>query len=72
MGRGRPSSNISKFDILSITPFKKFEFKNPFLHICDTHICVYLPHTTFRFFLINFQLNTDFPFEFCAFHSKIT
>ena len=27
--------------------------------ICDTYDCDYLPHTTFRFYLIDFQLNTD-------------
>ena len=26
--------------------------------------CDYLPHTTFRFYLIHFQLNTDFPSQF--------
>ena len=28
--------------------------------------------TTFRFYLINFQLNTDFPSRFCVFYRKIT
>ena len=28
--------------------------------MCDTYNCDYLKHRTFRFNLINFQLNTDF------------
>ena len=28
------------------------------MHICDTYNCDYLQHTTFRFYLIDFQLNT--------------
>ena len=31
------------------------------MHICDIHNCDYLSHTTFRFYLIDFQLDTDFP-----------
>ena len=31
------------------------------LHMCDTYNCDYLKHSTFRFNLIDFQLNTDFP-----------
>ena len=40
----------------------------------DTYNCDYLKHTTFRFNLIDFQLNrpTDFPFHFCVFYRKIT
>ena len=34
---------------------------------CDTCYCDYLTHTTFRFYLIDFQLNTDFPSQFCVF-----
>ena len=30
--------------------------------MCDTYNCDYLKHSTFRFSLIDFQLNTDFPF----------
>ena len=30
--------------------------------MCDTSNCDYLQHSTFRFNLIDFQLNTDFPF----------
>ena len=40
---------------------------------CDylSHIyCDYLSHTTFHFYLINFQLNTDFPSQFWDFYSK--
>ena len=28
-------------------------------------------HTTFRFYLINFQLNIDFPSQFCIFYRKL-
>ena len=34
--------------------------------------CDYLPHSTFCFYLIDFQLNTGFPSRFCAFQRKIT
>ena len=40
--------------------------------MCDTYHCDYLPHTTFRFYIIDFQLNTDFPSQFCVFYRKIT
>ena len=40
--------------------------------MCDTYNCDYLKHNTFRFNLIDFQLNTDFRFQFCVFYSKIT
>ena len=33
--------------------------------MCDTYNCDYLKHNTFRFNLIDFHLNTDFPFQFC-------
>ena len=39
-----------------------------FLHVCDTYDCDYLPHTTLRFNLIDFQLNADFPSKFCVFY----
>ena len=42
------------------------------LHIRDTYNCDYLPHTIFRLCLIDFQLNKDFPSEFCVFYRKIT
>ena len=42
------------------------------LHMCDTYNCDYLQHSTFRFNLIDFQLNTDFPSQFCVFYCKIT
>ena len=29
--------------------------------MCDTYNCDYLKHSTFRFNLVDFQLNTDFP-----------
>ena len=32
--------------------------------MCDTNNCDYLKHSTFRFNLIDFQLNTDFPSQF--------
>ena len=34
--------------------------------MCDTYNCDYLKHSTLRFNLIDFQLNTDFPSQFCA------
>ena len=37
------------------------------LHTCDTYNFDYLQHITFRFYLIDFQLNTDFPSQFCGF-----
>ena len=46
-----------KIDILS-----KFESKNCFLHITVIH----LPQRKFRFYLVDFQLNTDFPSQFWA------
>ena len=42
------------------------------LHMCDTYNCDYLKHSTLRFNLIDFQLNTDFPSQFCVFYRKIT
>ena len=57
-----------KIDILSITAWVKFESRNPFAHTyMDTHNYDYLPQTTFRFYLIDFQVNTDFPFHFFLF-----
>ena len=38
--------------------------------MCDTFHSDYLPYTTFRFYLISFQLNTDFPSQFCVFTVK--
>ena len=37
--------------------------------MCDTYRpnCDYLKHSTFRFNLIDFQLNTDFPPQFYVF-----
>ena len=35
--------------------------------MCDTYYCDYLKHITLRFNLIDFQLNTDFPSQFCVF-----
>ena len=32
--------------------------------------CDYPPYTTFRFYLSDFQLNTDFLSEFCVFTVK--
>ena len=29
------------------------------LHICDAYNCNHLPHITFRFYLIDFQLNNN-------------
>ena len=38
--------------------------------MCDTYNCDYLKHSTFRFYLIYVQLNTDFPSQFCIFTVK--
>ena len=38
--------------------------------MCDTYNCDYRPHTTFRFYLTDFQLNIDFPSQFCVFLQK--
>ena len=38
----------------------------------DTYNCDYLKHSTLRFNLIDFQLNTHFPSQFCVFYCKIT
>ena len=54
-------------DILLITAWLKFESKI-FLHVS----LGYRPHTTFRFYSIDFQLNTDFPSQFYVFYRKIT
>ena len=35
--------------------------------MCDTYNCDCMKHSTFRFNLIDFQLNTDFPLQFCVF-----
>ena len=34
--------------------------------------CIYLRHTTFRFYLIDFQLNTDSSSQLCVFYRKIS
>ena len=44
----------------------KFQSKSPFAH-CDTYTCDYLQHIILSFYLINFQLNLDFPFKFLVF-----
>ena len=38
--------------------------------MCDKYNCNYLQHSTFRFNLIDFQLNTDFPSIFWFFTVK--
>ena len=38
--------------------------------MCDTCDYDYLKHSTFRFNLIDFQLNTDLPSQFCVFYRK--
>ena len=38
--------------------------------MCDTYDCDYLKHSTFRFNLVVFQLDTDFPSQFCVFTVK--
>ena len=35
--------------------------------MCDTYDCDYLKYSTFRFNLVNFPLNKDFPSQFCLF-----
>ena len=40
--------------------------------MCDTYNCDYLKRNTYRFNLIDFQLNADFPSQFCVFYRKIT
>ena len=44
----------------------KVRILKPFLYVCDTFIHIYLPHTRFAFYLIDFQLNPDFPSRFCV------
>ena len=39
--------------------------------MCDTYSCDYLQRSTFRFNLIDFQFNADFPSQFCVFYRKI-
>ena len=36
--------------------------------MCDTIHGDYLPHTTFRFYVIDFQLNSDIGFPFPILH----
>ena len=38
--------------------------------MCDTYNRDYLKHSTFRFSLIDFQLNSDFTSQFCIFSVK--
>ena len=38
--------------------------------MCGTYNCDYLKHSTFHFNLIDFQLNTDSPSQFCVFTVK--
>ena len=38
--------------------------------MCDTYNSDYLKYSTFRFNLIDFQLNTDFPSHFAFFTFK--
>ena len=40
--------------------------------MCDTNNGDYLKHSTFLYNLIDFQLKTDFPSQFCVFYRKIT
>ena len=44
--------------------------KKILLHTCDIYNCDYLQHNTFRFNFIDFQLNTNFPSQFCVFYRK--
>ena len=40
--------------------------------MCDACNCNYLKQSTFRFNVIDIQLNADFPSQFCVFYRKIT
>ena len=40
--------------------------------MCETYNGDFLKRSTFRFNLIDFQLNTDFPSQFCVVYRKIT
>ena len=42
------------------------------LHVCDSYNYDYLPHITFHFYSVDFQLNTDFFSQSCIFYRKIT
>ena len=57
--------------ILSITAYWSSNLKI-LLHMYDIYNCDYLQCKTFRFNLIDFQLNRDFPSKFCVFYRKIT
>ena len=57
---GQFSENL----ILFITARWKFESKNPLAHVWLVSLWL---SVTFHFYLIDFQLNTDFPSEFCVF-----
>ena len=52
--------------------FIKVRIYKSFCTLCDRYNCDYLSYTTFRFHLIEFQLNTDFPSQFRVFYRKIT
>ena len=45
---------------------QKQQQKKNLLQICNPFNCDYLPHTSFRFYLIDFQLNADFPTKFSS------
>ena len=70
---------LKNFDFCEYVKYGAISWKNDtlsitwkvLLYICDTYYCDYLTHTTFHFNLIDFQLNTDFPAQFCVFHRKI-
>ena len=46
-----------------------FESEDSFAHMLLILLvyCDYLPHSKFRIYQIEFQLNTDFPSQFCVF-----
>ena len=63
---------MGKNDIFLITAELKLEFKNSFAHTYVTRIIVIIYHTPkFRFYLIDFQLNTDFSPMFAFFTLKL-
>ena len=59
-----------KINILLITAWLNLE--SNVLYIYDTYNWDYLPHTTFHFYFIHFQLKYRFPYPSLRFYGKIT
>ena len=53
---------------LSSGPLIKVQIKKILLHMCDTYVVI-IYHTLH---FVDFQLNTNFPSQFCIFYLKIT